>query len=52
MVNVVESDRITIMLDTDLKKKIRNMQADQIKNSVGSVSFSHVVNQILRAYFE
>ena len=40
--------RVTIVLDDDLVKKIREKQAKLIKESVKSVSFSHVVNVTLR----
>jgi len=40
--------RITIVLDDDLVKKLREKQAKQIKESVKSVSFSMVVNETLR----
>jgi hypothetical protein len=40
--------RITIMLDDDLLKKLHEIQAKQIKISVKSVSFSHVMNEVLR----
>ena len=36
------------MLEDDIIKKLRIIQANMIKNSVESVSFSGVVNQILR----
>ena len=39
--------RITIMLDDDLVKKLYEIQAKQIKNSTKSVSFSHVLNEVL-----
>jgi len=39
--------RITIVLDDDLLKKLREKQAKLIKESVKSVSFSSVINQIL-----
>ncbi|GFN40731.1 MAG: conserved hypothetical protein [Marine Group I thaumarchaeote] len=39
--------RITIMLDDDLQKKLREKQAQLIKQSKKSVSFSKVVNLIL-----
>jgi len=42
------SKRITIMLDDDLAAKLRKMQAEQIKKSNGSISFSHVINETLR----
>ncbi len=40
--------RITIILDDDLVKKLYEIQAKQIKNSTKSVSFSHVLNEVLR----
>lgn len=40
--------RHTIVLDKDLESKLRSMQADQIKKTGSSVSFSSVINQILR----
>ena len=40
--------RVTIVLDDDLDKKLRNIQADQIKHTDGSVSFSSVINQAIR----
>jgi len=40
--------RITIMLDDDLDKKLRQIQAKEIQNTISSVSFSVVLNQELR----
>ncbi len=40
--------RITIVLDDDLVKKLREKQAKLIKESAKSVSFSSVINQTLR----
>ena len=40
--------RITIMLDEDVEKKLRQRQADEIKKTSASVSFSAVINQTLR----
>ena len=40
--------RVTIMLDIDLDKKIRQLQAKLIQNTSSSVSFSNVLNQVLR----
>ena len=40
--------RITIMLDDDLAKKLRERQAKLIKDSIKSVSFSRVLNDVLR----
>jgi len=39
--------RITIVLDDNLLKKLRLLQAKRIKESASSVSFSSVINQIL-----
>jgi len=36
------------MLDDDLLKKLRETQAKQIKISTKSVSFSRVLNEVLR----
>ncbi len=40
--------RVTIMLDDDIIKKIREKQAKLIKKSEKSVSFSSVLNEVLR----
>jgi hypothetical protein len=40
--------RITIMIDDDLDAKIRKRQAKLISTQSKSVSFSHVINAILR----
>ncbi len=40
--------RVTIMLDDDLVKKIRTLQAGLIKESNSSVSFSKVINQCIK----
>jgi len=42
------SKRVTIMLDTDLDKKIRQLQAKMIQNTSSSISFSRTLNQVLR----
>jgi len=39
--------RITIMLEDDLLKKLRNKQAKLIKKNQGSVSLSRVINDSL-----
>ena len=44
--------RITIMIDSDLHRKIRLVQAKQIKDSSSSVSFSKVINQQLEKSFK
>jgi len=42
------SIRITIMLDEDLIKKIRLIQSKLIKKRNESISFSRVLNDLLR----
>ncbi len=39
--------RLTIMLDDELLKKLRNKQAKLIKKNQGSVSLSRVINDSL-----
>ncbi|HUT05147.1 MAG TPA: hypothetical protein VMW74_00435 [Nitrosopumilaceae archaeon] len=40
--------RITIMLDEDLDKKLRLIQAKAIQSTNSSVSFSGTLNEVLR----
>jgi len=40
--------RISIMLDDDLVKKLHEIQAKQIKQYTKSVSFSRILNEVLR----
>jgi hypothetical protein len=40
--------RITVVFDDDLVKKLREKQANLIKKTTNSVSFSSVVNMTLR----
>jgi len=40
--------RVTIILDEHLLKKLHEIQAKQIKESAKSVSFSRVLNEVLR----
>jgi len=40
--------RVTITLDPHLESRIRNIQAQKITESKKSISFSNVVNQVLR----
>ena len=42
------SKKVTIVLDDDLVKKLREKQAKLIKESTKSVSFSKVLNDVLR----
>jgi len=42
------SKRITVLIDDDLDKKLRLLQAKEITKSVKSVSFSRILNNVLR----
>jgi len=42
------SKRITIMIYDDLDKKLRLLQAKEITKSVKNVSFSMILNNVLR----
>ena len=46
------SVRVTIVLNADIAKKLRIVQAKLVKESVSSVSFSRVVNEVLAKGFE
>ncbi len=45
--DIKNADRITIMIQLDLQKKVRDMQADIIKKYNKSVSTSAVINSLL-----
>jgi len=42
------SNKVTIVLDDSLMKKLRKKQAKMIQNSTKNVSFSHVVIESLK----
>ena len=42
------AERKTIMIDDELVKKIRMKQAKKIKETASSVSFSSIINEMLR----
>ncbi len=44
----VMARRITVVLDDELNKKLRNVQSKKISKSKKSVSFSSVINEELR----
>ena len=48
MSNIISTKRVTIMLDSDLETKIRVKQAELMKKNNETVSFSSVVNDVLR----
>lgn len=39
--------RVTVVLDQNNVEKLRGIQSKLIKNSTKSVSFSHVLNQVV-----
>jgi len=41
-------DRISIMIDNNMIKKIRVIQSHRIKQSKKNVSFSHIVDELLK----
>ncbi len=45
---VIMAKRITVVLDDELVKKLRNIQSKKIIKSKKSVSFSSVINEELR----
>lgn len=47
MNDLIMAKRITIMIDDENNKKLRNLQAKMIKESDESVSFSRVINEII-----
>lgn len=42
------SEKITIVLDDDLIKKLREKQGKEIQKKLTAVSFSKIINDILR----
>lgn len=42
------AQRITVILEGDLVKKLRKIQAKKLKNSTSSISFSKVINETLK----
>ncbi len=42
------SERITVMLDDDLARRLRLMQAKQLKETNRNVSFSQVLNNVVK----
>ena len=45
---ILMGKRVTIMIDDDIDKKLRLIQAKQISKTSSSVSFSNVLNEALR----
>lgn len=44
---IVMAERLTIMLNSEIAKKLRTLQAKRIKESASTVSFSRIVNEVL-----
>ena len=44
----VETSRISVMIDKELENRLREKQAEMIGKTKGNVSFSHVVNLVLK----
>jgi hypothetical protein len=44
----IMSKRITIMIDDDLDKKLRMLQAKEVTKTAKSVSFSQIINDTIR----
>jgi len=44
--------RVTISIDPSLESKIRNLQARKISESKKAISFSNIVNEILKKGLE
>ena len=40
-------ERVTIVLDDDVLKKLREFQARRIRESAKSVSFSRIINEVV-----
>ncbi len=45
---VIMAKRITVVLDDEVVKKLRNIQSKKIRKSTKHVSFSSVINEELR----
>ena len=48
MIVIEMAKRVTIMIDEDLDKKVRLKQAKLIQKTNKSVSYSQVINEIIR----
>lgn len=52
MLILVMGKRITVILDEDILKKLRLLQAKQIKETASSVSFSKIINNVLQKHLK
>ncbi len=46
------AQRVTVMLDDDLAKKLRDLQAKKIRKTGKSVSFSEILNEFAKKGIE
>jgi len=42
------TERLTIMLNSEIAKKLRALQVKKIKESTSTVSFSRIINEVLQ----
>ena len=40
--------RVTVIMSDDVNKKLRSLHGEKVKNSQSAISFSDIVNDILR----
>ena len=48
----MEKERVTIMIDERIKKKLRARQSREIVDSQGSISFSKIINDDLAKFYK
>lgn len=49
---MAQKERITIMMDARISKKLRARQSKEIIEAQGSISFSKIVNEDLAKYYK
>ena len=47
-----DKERVTIMIDSRIQKKLRARQSKEIMDIQGSISFSKVINEDLAKYYK
>ena len=47
-----DKERVTIMIDARIEKKLRARQSKEIVDSQGSVSFSKIINEDLAKFYK
>ena len=48
VLQILMPKRVTVVISDELDKKIRNLQAKMIQSSTSNVSYSGVINEILK----